>query len=109
MTKASRDLPGLGLFFLCCIGHGLLHMALHRVRRLAHSLKWNIGLGAANRKLDSPNVDDITYDRPNLHQCYIGFPQRRIPLAIVGVQHISSARFVAVGRYFANRRSTGAR
>ena len=41
------------------LGHGLLHhplwnVAPHRVRRLAHSLKRDIGPAAANRQADSP-------------------------------------------------------
>ena len=41
------------------LGHGLLHhsvwnVALHRVRRLAHSLKRDIGPAAENRRADSP-------------------------------------------------------
>src|SRR5207247_1851537 len=41
------------------LGHGLLHHSLwnvapHRVRRLAHSLKRDIGPVAANRRADSP-------------------------------------------------------
>ena len=45
--------------FCVASGHGLLHhsswnVALHRVRRLAHSLKWDIGLMAANHQNDPP-------------------------------------------------------
>ncbi len=55
-----------------------------RVRRLAHSLKRDIGLVAARRKADSPM--SMTSPRTtlkyghNMHHCPIGLPWHRIPL-----------------------------
>jgi len=54
-TRLTRFEQGTSI----ALGHGLLHhplwkVAPHRVRRLAHSLKRDIGPVAANRQTDSP-------------------------------------------------------
>jgi hypothetical protein len=55
----GSGLAELGSDVAIALGHGLLHHSLwnvvpHRVRRLAHSLKRDIGPAAENRQTDSP-------------------------------------------------------
>ena len=57
--RRGPGLPGRGGDIAIVQGHGVLHhsfrnAALHRVRRLAHSLKRDTGPAAANRRADSP-------------------------------------------------------
>ena len=87
IVRAARDLPGLRLTLAIALGHGLLHhsvrnVAPHRVRRLAHSLKRDIGPAATNRRDDSPmsmTSPRTTLTRGQYAPLLIGLPRRRLP------------------------------
>jgi hypothetical protein len=106
IVRAARDLVDLRLMlrFRCAMGllhHSVGKMAPHRVRRLAHSLKRDIGSTAANRYANSPM--SMTSPRTTLIRGhYAPLPNRSsaAPTALCQNEgtRVSSARFAAVGR-----------
>jgi len=93
--------------FALALYHDYLHhlvwnVAPHRVRRLAHSLKRDIGSAVPTTLGQFTNVDDVTHDHANPRAiCTIAIPVFRSAIfhfATFGERRVSSARFAAQGR-----------